>query len=86
MSLYYQAISEAKSIDFLANQGLAPPNGRVCVDNIRKKGNEATHEIALMANVDASNLINFSKRFLNFIYKLPSAISTPSYVDTFGSE
>lgn len=34
-------------VEYLANSGFVPPNGRGWVDHIRKKGNEATHEIAL---------------------------------------
>lgn len=36
-------------VEYLANNGYVPPNGRGWVDHIRKKGNEATHEIILMS-------------------------------------
>ena len=35
-------------VDYLACNGFVPPNGRGWVDHIRKKGNEATHEIVVM--------------------------------------
>lgn len=65
-------------IDYLAEKGFIPPNGRAWVDHIRKKGNEATHEIALMTSVDATELITFTEMLLKFIYEFPSAISMPS--------
>ena len=34
-------------VNFLSEKGYVPPNGKHWVDHIRKKGNEATHEIAL---------------------------------------
>ena len=65
-------------IDFLADKGFIPPNGRAWVDHIRKKGNEATHEIALMTSVDASELVKFTEMLLKFIYEFPWAMSQPS--------
>jgi hypothetical protein len=44
------------------------------VDHIRKKGNEANHEIALMTRVDAEELLSFSEMLLKFIYEFPSRI------------
>ena len=35
-------------VEYLASNGFIPPNGKGWVDHIRQKGNEATHEIALM--------------------------------------
>jgi hypothetical protein len=61
-------------VDFLATNGYIPPNGRGWVDHIRKKGNEATHEIALMAQADAEELIAFSEMLLKFIYEFPSKV------------
>jgi hypothetical protein len=62
-------------IDYLAGKGFIPPNGRAWVDHIRQKGNEATHEIALMTSVDASELITFTEMLLKFIYEFPAAIA-----------
>jgi hypothetical protein len=65
-------------IDYLAEKGFIPPNGRAWVDHIRKKGNEATHEIALMSGTDASELITFTEMLLKFIYEFPGAMAPPS--------
>lgn len=65
-------------VDYLANAGFIPPNGRGWVDHIRKKGNEATHEIALMSKVDAEELISFAEMLMKFIYEFPSKIPSPT--------
>jgi hypothetical protein len=44
------------------------------VDHIRKKGNEATHEIALMGQADAEELIGFTEMLLKFIYEFPARV------------
>ncbi len=61
-------------VDYLANQGYLPPDGKEWVDLIRKKGNEATHEIAIMEREDAEELITFSEMLLRFIYEYPAKI------------
>lgn len=61
-------------VNYLADQGYIPPNGRGWVDHIRKKGNEATHEIALMSKEDAEELISFSEMLMKFTYEFPNKI------------
>lgn len=61
-------------VDYLAQQGYVPPNGRGWVDHIRKKGNEATHEIVLMSRADAEELIAFSEMLLKFIFEFPAKV------------
>lgn len=64
-------------VEYLAANGFIPPNGKGWVDHIRKKGNEATHEIALMAQPDAEELVAFSEMLLKFIYEFPSRVPNP---------
>ena len=70
-----QGADEGKSfieyIEYLSARGFVPPNGKEWVDHIRKKGNEATHEIVLMEQNDALDLINFIEMLLKFIYEFP---------------
>lgn len=67
-----------KYVEYLGDQGYIPPNGRAWVDHIRKKGNEANHEIVLMSKTDADDLILFIEMLLKFIYEFPNKIpSTP---------
>lgn len=61
-------------VDYLADKGFVPPNGKHWVDHIRKKGNEATHEIAIMNEQDAKDLISFVEMLLRFIYEFPSMV------------
>ena len=61
-------------IEYLAANGFVPPNGKGWVDHIRRKGNEANHEIVLMKQEDAVDLINFSEMLLKFIYEFPSRV------------
>ena len=67
-------LSFFKYVDYLATQGYVPPNGRGWVDHIRRKGNEATHEIALMSRDDAEELITFVEMLLKFIYEFPARV------------
>jgi hypothetical protein len=61
-------------VEYLANNGYVPPNGKGRVDHIRKKGNEATHEILVMTESDAKDWIGFSDMLLKFIYEFPSRV------------
>ena len=62
-------------VEFLSDKGYVPPDGKGWVDHIRQKGNEATHEIKLMGQTDAEELITFSQMLLKFIYEFPSFIA-----------
>ena len=61
-------------VDFLSEKGFIPINARKWVDHIRKKGNEATHEIALMTEADAEELVSFTEMLLRIIYEFPRMI------------
>lgn len=77
ISLYGGAEEDLKFVEyvnFLADEGFIPPNGKVWVDHIRKKGNEANHEIRLMDKKDARDLIIFVEMLLKFIYEFPNMI------------
>lgn len=63
-----------KYVEFLASNHFVPPNGKGWVDHIRSKGNEATHEIALMTSDDAGELISFVEMLLKFIYEFPAKV------------
>lgn len=63
-------------VSYLADKGFVPPNGKHWVDHIRKKGNEATHEIAIMVEQDARDLISFIEMLLRFIYEFPNMVPT----------
>jgi hypothetical protein len=64
-------------VEYLSDQGYVPPHGKGWVDHIRKKGNEATHEIVVMSQADAEELISFIEMLLKFIYEFPGKIPQP---------
>jgi hypothetical protein len=61
-------------VNFLSTKGYVPPDGKDWVDHIRKKGNEATHEIAVMNREDAEELLSFLEMLLRFNYEFPAMI------------
>jgi hypothetical protein len=63
-------------IEYLADQGFVPPHGKDWVDYIRRRGNEATHEIVVMSKEDAWALIGFVELLLRFIYEFPQLVPT----------
>lgn len=64
----------AHYVNYLADKGFVPPNGKDWVTHIKSKGNEANHEIILMTRVDAEELIVFMEMLLKFIYEFPARI------------
>src|SRR5208337_1092081 len=73
-----QGASEGESfvnyVDYLADKGYIPPNGRAWVDLIRTRGNEANHEIKIMGKGDAEELIVFVEMLLKFMFEFPGRI------------
>jgi hypothetical protein len=65
-------------VEYLAAKGYVPPNGKTWVDHIRRKGNEANHEIVLMQKEDAEQLIDFVEMLLKFIYEFPNRVPKPA--------
>ena len=72
-----EGLSFMKYVNHLSDKGYIPPNGKHWVDHIRKKGNEATHEIALMNQEDARDLLSFVEMILRFIYEFPQRVPQP---------
>lgn len=69
-------------VSFLSDKNYIPPDGKDWVDHIRKKGNEATHEISIMKKEDAEELIIFIEMLLKFIYQFPASIKRKTNVST----
>jgi hypothetical protein len=65
-------------VGYLADNGFVPPDGKGWVDHIRRKGNEANHEIVLMTPQDAQELVSFAEMLLKFIYEFPNRIPKPA--------
>lgn len=65
-------------VEYLADNNYVPPDGKGWVDHIRKKGNEATHEIVVMEREDAGDLLAFVAMLLRIIYEFPAKIAASS--------
>lgn len=65
-------------VKFLSDKHYIPPDAHEWVDHIRKKGNEANHEIVIMQEADAKDLISFSEMLLKIIYEFPANIKQKS--------
>lgn len=61
-------------VNYLDSQGFVPRTARQWVDHIRKKGNEATHEIQMVTKEDATDLITFTEMLLKIIYEFPQRL------------
>ena len=73
-------------VKYLADKGYVPPNGQGWVDHIRNKGNEANHEIRLMNQPDAEELISFCEMLLKFIYEFPNRVPKAKVPDASASK
>lgn len=62
-------------VEYLAENHYVPPGAKGWVDHIRKKGNEANHEIVLMAKADAEELLSFAQMLLKVIYEFPATVN-----------
>lgn len=61
-------------VEYLADHGFVPPDGKAWVDHIRTKGNEANHEIVLSERVEAEDLLVFAGMLLKFVYEFPARL------------
>lgn len=61
-------------VQFLADKNFIPPDAKDWVDHIRKKGNEANHEISIMSKNDAEELLAFCEMLLKVIFQFPAAV------------
>jgi hypothetical protein len=64
-------------VNYLSDANYIPPNGKHWVNHIRKKGNNATHEIAVMTKDDAHDILIFTEMLLKFVYEFPAMIPLP---------
>ncbi len=61
-------------VDYLAKNNYLAQGGKDWVDLIRQKGNEANHEIKIMSENDAKDLIKFTEMLLKIIYEFPADV------------
>lgn len=61
-------------VEYLSNNNYIPPDAKDWVNHIRKKGNEANHEITIMDEESATDLLRFSSMLLKIIYEFPATV------------
>ena len=59
-------------VDFLSANHYVPPGSELWVDKIRTKGNEANHEINIMARQEAEDMLSFCEMLLRIIFEFPA--------------
>lgn len=60
-------------VEFISAKGYVPPDAKTWVDHIRTKGNEANHEIVVMSEEEAKDLVAFVEMLLKLVFEFPSA-------------
>lgn len=61
-------------VNWLDNNNYILPNAKKWVDQIRKIGNEATHEIHLINEEDARKTLKFTEMILKLVYEFPAMV------------
>lgn len=60
-------------VEYLSARGYVPPDAKTWVDCIRTKSNEANHEIVIMSEEEAKDLILFVEMLLKLVYEFPAS-------------
>jgi len=64
-------LSFVEYVEYLDREQYLGRDGKGWVDRIRTKGNEANHEIVLMGDSDAEDLLTLSEMLLKLVYEFP---------------
>jgi len=72
--------SFAYYVKHLSDNHYVPRDAGDWVDHIRKKGNEANHEITIMPKEEAEELLSFCEMLLKVIYEFPTSVKN-KYLD-----
>jgi len=62
-------------VNFIEAQHLVPPGSKSWLDDIRSKGNEATHEIPAVSRADAEEILSFVEILLKFVFEMPAQMT-----------
>lgn len=57
-------------VDYLASNGFVPPKGRPWVDRIRQSGNAATHEVEIVSEQGAQDVVYLLENLLRFNFEM----------------
>lgn len=61
-------------VDFIVQSGFSPPNSQLWIDHVRKKGNDATHRMAMISRDDAEKVLRFVEMVLMYDYEIPAMV------------
>lgn len=61
-------------VDWLVANHYVPPGGEGWADQIRARGNEANHEIDLLEQHAAEQILSFVELLLKFVYEMPARV------------
>lgn len=61
-----------KYVDYLDENHYITPNAKEWADTLRTYGNDATHQIVIMDEVDAKQLLDFAEMMLKIVYEFPN--------------
>lgn len=64
-------------VEWLASEGWIPRGGQPWVDFIRRRGNEANHQLPHMTRDDAAGILQFTEALLRNVYELPALVPPP---------
>jgi hypothetical protein len=64
-------------VEYLENKNYIPAGAKGWVDQIRKRGNEANHEIQIKERSEAEELIDLVEMLLKVVFDYPSRGATP---------
>ncbi|MDD5711827.1 MAG: DUF4145 domain-containing protein [Smithellaceae bacterium] len=69
-----EGLSFIAYVEYLSDKNYIPPDAKGWVDHIRKKGNEANHELTIMKKEDAEELVSFIEMLLKVIFEFPAQV------------
>lgn len=61
-------------VEYLKDNHYIPTGSEGWVDYIRKRGNEANHEIVVMTKDDGEGVLRFTEHLLRTVYELPASV------------
>lgn len=70
-----------EDVDWRVENHYVPPRGAGWADHIRGKSNDANHEIELIDQHSAKQVMSFVELLLKFIYEMPARVGSPTLVD-----
>ena len=71
------ALSFLAYVEWLVKENWIPRGGQQWVEFIRKRGNEANHELPQMTPRDAEGILQFTELLLRNVYELPALVPPP---------